>query len=163
MLWRRDADGSAPKRPNPSVVRIALIAALLVLAIQGAIAVAVLATQRDTPPAAKAAARSGGSKVDVACEGVTLHYGIHGTDCKSLPIVTAPGALGPANTGGPGGGTDWTQAYPGSTVWIPDYQISGRLLVLPAGSPKPPPEGYEKIGRTLDGATLYWRTDDSPE
>jgi hypothetical protein len=97
------------------------------------------------------------------CEGVQLHYGIHGTDCRSLPVVTASGELGPANTGGPAGGTDWVQAYPGSNVWIPDYQISGRLLVVPAGSQQPPPQGYENIGRAPDGATFYWRADNDPK
>lgn len=161
-MWRSnsaDPDG----RPRRSVVRIALIAALLVIAIQGAVAVAILTQKRDSPSAAKLPAGSGIPGSDVVCEGVTLHYGIHGTDCKSLPIVTPPGALGPANTGGPAGGTDWTQAYPGSNVWIPDYQISGRLLVVPAGSRQPPPPGYEMIGHAPDGSRFYWRSDETPE
>ena len=83
-------------------------------------------------------------------------YELHGTDCAKLPIVTEPGALGPANAGGPDGGTDWEAAYPGSNVWIPADQITGRLFVLLPDSTVVPPDGDQQIGRLPDGATLYW-------
>ena len=83
-------------------------------------------------------------------------YKLHGTDCAKLPVVTTPGALGPANAGGPGGGTDWEAAYPGSNVWIPTDEITGRLFVLLPDSTVAPPEGDQEIGRLPDGAVLYW-------
>jgi hypothetical protein len=89
-------------------------------------------------------------------------YELHGTDCAKLPIVTDPGELGPANAGGPGGGTDWEQAYPGSNVWIPEDQISGRLFVLLPDSSVVPPEGEEQLSRLPDGTTLYWDPTPAP-
>lgn len=80
-----------------------------------------------------------------------------------MPVVTAPGALGPANTGGPGGGTDWEPAYPGSNVWLPEETVSGRLVIHLPGTGTPAPEGYEKIGETPDGAILYWRPYGHPD
>jgi hypothetical protein len=159
VLWRNDGADSGAGPPRRAGARIALIAALVVIGIQGAVALAVLTRSREAPLVSTVPVSSGDRSPDLMCEGVKLHYGIHGTDCRSLPIVTPSGALGPANTGGPAGGTDWVQAYPGSNVWIPDYQISGRLLVVPTGSNQPPPPGYEMIGRAPDGATFYWRAD----
>lgn len=93
------------------------------------------------------------------CDGTETHYAVKGTDCRLLPIVTAPGALGPPNTGGSIDGIDWVPAYPGSNVWIPEHQISGRLYVKSPGSRVPVPPGYVEIGRTPTGSVLYWRTD----
>ena len=90
-------------------------------------------------------------------------YELHGTDCAKLPIVTDPGALGPANAGGPGGGTDWEPAYPGSNVWIPEDQITGRLFVVLPDSSVAPPDGDKQIGQLPDGATLYWDPTAAPD
>ena len=84
-----------------------------------------------------------------------IHHGIHGTD-NSMPVITDPGELGPPSTGWSVCGTDWHPAYPGSNVWLPEEQISGRLFVQLPDSDMQPPDGYEEIRRTPDGAVLYW-------
>jgi hypothetical protein len=160
-------DDSSPARPPTGRrwpadrVFAALVAAgIFVATLIGSVALIANVTEREryspqTTPVPSA--------TDAYCEGVVILYGIHGTDCRSMPVVTAPGALGPPNTGGPGGGTDWKPAFPGSNVWIPEEQISGRLVVHLPGSGVPPPEGYEKIGQTPDGAILYWQPHDHPD
>ncbi len=92
-----------------------------------------------------------------SCDWDTAHEGVHGTDCRALPVVTAPGELGPAGTGSTVGGTNWEPAFPGSNVWIPEQQISGRLFVERPGSKVPPPDGYVVIGHAPDGSVLYWQ------
>lgn len=83
--------------------------------------------------------------------------GIHGTDSKDMPIITKPGELGPPDTSLFPGGQGWEEAYPGSGVWIPQEQISGKLFIQPPDRPDLlPPYGYEEIGRAPDGAILYW-------
>lgn len=160
----RTTTQSAP-RPQPDErgwwpdrVRLVLIAALSVIALEGAVFAVSLHGTDDAPPSASLPApvvssQHGG---DGSCTAGEPFYATHGTDCHELPIVTGKGELGPANTGGPGGGTDWEPAYPGSNVWIPDYQISGRLYVQSPGSRVTPPVGYEKLGQAPNGATLYW-------
>lgn len=159
------ATSSAPpptgqRWPADRLVAALVAAGLFVATLIGSVALIVNMTESErhspsTTPAPGAAADY--------CEGVAILYGIHGTDCRSMPVVSAPGALGPANTGGPGGGTDWKPALPGSDVWIPEEQISGRLLVYPPGSGLTPPAGYEKIGKTPEGAILYWQAHDHPD
>lgn len=73
--------------------------------------------------------------------------GVHGTDSRPMPLVLAPGQPGPYG---------YTEAVPGSGVWIPDDEISGNAFVVPPGSDALPPFGYEKIGKAPDGSTLYW-------
>jgi hypothetical protein len=84
--------------------------------------------------------------------------GVRDASSGKMPIITVPGELGPPNTGRSVCGTHWVPAYPGSNVWIPEDQISGRLFVLLPGSDMDPPEGYVEIGRTTDGAVLYWQS-----
>ncbi len=96
------------------------------------------------------------------CVGVEGFYAVKGTDCRDLPIVTDPGALGPPNTGGPAGGTDWVPAFPGSNVWLPKYQVGAQLFVKQPGSRVPVPEGYDEIGRGPNGLIFYWRPNDVP-
>ena len=92
-----------------------------------------------------------------------IHHGVHGKD-SSMPVITAPGELGPPSTGWSVCGTDWHPAYPGSNVWLPDEQLSGKLFVQLPGSDMQPPDGYEEIRRTPDGAVLYWMpTEPAPE
>lgn len=93
----------------------------------------------------------------VPCVDLSPEQRSQNPNCNLLPIVTKPGELGPANTAGPFGGTDWVPAYPGSNVWIPAEQISGRLFVQLPGSDVPPPEGFVEIGKTPDGAVLFWK------
>ncbi|NTY60700.1 hypothetical protein [Mycolicibacterium sphagni] len=158
---------TAQRRWRLDSVRHVLIVAMIAIAIEGVAAVMhIREIHQEPPPAAAALDPPSSARSSSPCEGISHLYAIHGTDCRDLPVVTTPGALGPANTGGPAGGTDWEPAYPGSNIWIPDYQISGRLFVIPAGSHQPPPVGYERLGQTPSGATLYWRpighADDPP-
>lgn len=158
-----DAPAAAARWWDRPGVRLALLAVLGVILIEGAAIFLHLRREDGRPPQSVPPSRSEPAYLDELCAGVAYHDGVHGTDCKSMPILTAPGALGPANTGGPAGGTDWEPAYPGSNVWIPEFQISGRLVVFPAGTTRPPPAGYERLGMTPDGATLYWRPSDHPD
>lgn len=160
------AGGTSPVPPPtggrwpPDRVFAALVAAgIFVATLVGSIALIVNVTEseRYSPRVTPA------SSADDYCDGLAILYGIHGTDCWPMPVVTAPGALGPANTGGPGGGTDWEPAFPGSNVWLPKQELSGRLFIQPPRSGVPPPEGYEKIGQTPDGAILYWQPYDHPD
>lgn len=111
------------------------------------------------------AATSNADPTPAECESESApdedHYGIKGTDCRSLPVVTAPGELGPASAG-LAVGTDWVEAYPGSNVWIPDHQISGNLYVHDPDSAALPPEGYQEIGKTPTGEILYWLPTEQP-
>lgn len=145
--------------PADRVVAAAFAAGIFAATLVGsaALMVNIAENKRHSPPATPP------STAGEDCEGVAVLYGIHGTDCRPMPVVTAPGALGPANTGGPGGGTDWDPAFPGSNVWIPEEHVSGRLVVHVPDSGVPPPEGYEIVGQTPDGAVLYWQPHDHPD
>jgi hypothetical protein len=145
--------------PADRTFAAAAAAGIFVATLIGSIALIVKVTESKshstpTPPIPTA---------DDPCDDESILHGIHGTDCRPMPVVTAPGALGPANTGGPAGGTDWEPAFPGSNVWIPEETISGKLVVHLPDSGVPPPEGYEMIGQTPDGAVLYWRRYDTPD
>jgi hypothetical protein len=70
--------------------------------------------------------------------------GLHGTGAKDLPIITQPGEPGPPNTGTFPGGTDYVEAIPGSGVWIPSDQISGKLW-MPSQPGDLAPPNYEEI------------------
>lgn len=70
--------------------------------------------------------------------------GIHGTGSHDMPIITAPGALGPPSTGMVPGGTTYVEAIPGSGVWLPSDQISGKLW-MPSYPGELAPHGYEEI------------------
>ncbi|MBO0677334.1 hypothetical protein JRC04_07655 [Mycolicibacterium sp. S2-37] len=145
-------------RQNP--IRLILIPAAIVLSALGALAVLLwIVAEEEHRHAVQTSATK---NADAGCEGAEAHYALKGTDCRDLPVVTDPGALGPANTGGPAGGTDWLPAYPGSNIWIPEYQVSGRLLVKLPGSQVPVPEGYQELGPGPDGMIFYWRPDDLP-
>jgi hypothetical protein len=137
----------------------AVAAGIFVSTLIGSIALIVNVTgiQRHSPPTTPAPTAAD------SCEDEAILHGVHGTDCRPMPVVTAPGALGPANTGGPAGGTDWEPAFPGSNVWIPEETVSGRLVVYLPRSGAPAPKGYEKIGQTPDGAILYWQPYDHPD
>ena len=147
-------------RENP--IRLLVIPALIVLATVGTLAVLLWAVVESGDRRTVATSTAPSIDDNPSCDGVEALYAVKGTDCRDLPVVTAPGALGPPNTGGPAGGTDWLPALPGSNVWIPEYQISGRLFVKMPGSPVPVPEGYEKIGPGPNGMVFYWRPDDIP-
>lgn len=159
--------GGGPRpRPSPAGRRwtadrtfaAAVAAGIFVATLTGSIAliVSVTETNRHSAPTTPAPTTADD------CDGEAILHGVHGTDCRPMPVVTAPGALGPANTGGPGGGTDWEPAFPGSNVWIPEETVSGRLVVhLPGAGAAP--KGYEKIGQTPDGAILYWQPYDHPD
>ena len=145
------------RKLRPSSVRGPLIAAGTVAAISaGAVALVRHAPSiAPQPPPARGPTPLAVPPAAVPEFCATL-YELHGTDCAKLPIITAPGELGPANSGGPDGGTDWEPAYPGSNVWIPEDQITGRLFVLLPDSTVAPREGDQEIGRLPDGAVLYW-------
>lgn len=70
--------------------------------------------------------------------------GIHGTGSKDMPIIKAPGELGPPSTGMVPGGTTYVEAVPGSGVWIPSDQISGKSW-MPSHPGELAPNGYEEI------------------
>jgi hypothetical protein len=70
--------------------------------------------------------------------------GIHGTGSKDMPIIKKPGELGPPNTGMVPGGTSYIEAIPGSGVWIPSDQISGKLW-MPSFPGELAPPYYEEI------------------
>lgn len=70
--------------------------------------------------------------------------GIHGTGSKDMPIIKAPGELGPPSTGMVPGGTTYVEAVPGSGVWIPSDQISGKLW-MPSYPGELAPHGYEEL------------------
>lgn len=149
------------RRWSPDRVFAALVAAGIFVAILvGSVALIVNVTESERHSTTTTPAPSG---VADYCEGLAILYGIHGTDCWPMPVVTAPGALGPANTGGPGGGTDWEPAFPGSNVWMSKQELSGRLFIQPPRSDVLPPEGYEKLGQTPDGAILYWQPYGHPD
>jgi hypothetical protein len=141
----------------PSGVRGPLIGAGIVAAVMAAAMVLVRnASSIDPQPPPNQPVMPLAVPEEAVPEFCATLYELHGTDCAELPVVTAPGALGPANAGGPGGGTDWEAAYPGSNVWIPEGQITGRLFVLLPDATVAPPEGDQEIGRLPDGAVLYW-------
>lgn len=70
--------------------------------------------------------------------------GIHGTGSKDMPIIKAPGELGPPSTGMVPGGVTYVEAIPGSGVWIPSDQISGKMW-MPSYPGELAPHGYEEI------------------
>jgi hypothetical protein len=126
-------------------VRRPLIGAGIVAAVMAAAVVLVRnASSIDPQPPPNQPAMPLAVPVEAVPEFCATLYELHGTDCAKLPVVSAPGALGPANAGGPGGGTDWQAAYPGSNVWIPEDQITGRLFVLLPDSTVAPPEATRR-------------------
>jgi hypothetical protein len=70
--------------------------------------------------------------------------GIHGTGSRDMPIIKKPGELGPPNTGMYPGGTNYEEAIPGSGVWIPSDQITGKLW-MPSFPGELAPPSYEEI------------------
>lgn len=69
---------------------------------------------------------------------------IHGAGSNDMPIITEPGELGPHSTGMFPGGTTYVEAIPGSGVWIPSDQISGKLW-MPSYPGELAPPNYAEI------------------
>lgn len=77
--------------------------------------------------------------------------GVHGTGDYRMPVVLKPGELGPYG---------WQEVVPGTGVWVPQGQVSGKMVVVPPGSLAP--WGYQQIGTAPDGSGLWWYVPPGP-
>lgn len=77
--------------------------------------------------------------------------GVHGTGDYRMPVVLKPGELGPYG---------YQEVVPGTGVWVPPGQISGKMVVVPPGTLAP--WGYQQIGTAPDGSGLWWYVPPGP-
>lgn len=91
-------------------------------------------------------AADGGSQ-DVAGQGVSRGGvdGVHGTGDRSMPVILQPGELGPFG---------YEEAVPGTGIWLPQDEISGKMVIVAPGELAP--SGYEQIGTAPDGSGVWW-------
>jgi len=77
--------------------------------------------------------------------------GVHGTGDYRMPVVLKPGELGPYG---------WQEVVPGTGVWLPPGQISGKMVVVAPGALAP--WGYQHLGTAPDGSGLWWYVPPGP-
>ena len=105
-----------------------------------------------TPTPSPGVPQSVSNKPDPAHVPESAIDGVHGTGTKGMPVITAPGELGPANGFGPNtddGIPSWIRAdpepaSPGNNVWLPWDSTQNRLWE-PSYPGELAPSNYEEI------------------
>lgn len=77
--------------------------------------------------------------------------GVHGTGDHSMPVILKPGELGPYG---------YQEAVPGTGIWIPQDEISGKMVIVAPGELAP--SGYEQLGTAPDGSGVWWPEQPGP-